>query len=278
MWTDSLTTKEAEYSEEAIRALRSVHWAVPLIQRIDHAGGISSAVMPLLLEARVAYALLQLGMSPDYEYAPIAGAKTIDFRVKGDPEWLIEVFSLGESDAVKGATREEGSLSSVLLSSLSEDPRQSEEGEIIRAMERIADKALKFPSPSPTRRHVILTDMRGYLIKGGDHDDYREIAYGSRSVPPEHAHFWNDQPISGLFDKANIRKSAELVQQNIHFLGFLKEKDYQKGEIQEISFFLANPNLFSTKAEAVSSHSTNPLRRNAKTDVSVAGYAPEPED
>lgn len=175
------------------------------------------------------------------------------------------MFSLRESNAVKKATEQNGILSSVLLSSLSEDPRQSEEGEIVRAMEHIADKAQKFPTPSPAARHVILTDMRGYLIKGGDHDDYREIAYGSSAVPPEHAHFWNGQAILGLFDEANSRNSARLVQERIHFLGFLNEKRYCKGEIQDIGYYLANPKFFKTSQEAAAAFDSCPLKKGIKT-------------
>lgn len=64
-----------------------------------------------------------------------------DFHVHGFPEWLNEAVSLTENDAVKDATEDDGLFTSVVLISLSDDPRHSEVGEILRAMEHIADKA-----------------------------------------------------------------------------------------------------------------------------------------
>jgi hypothetical protein len=116
--------------------------------------------------------------------------------------------SLRESNAVKDATEEKGIVSEVLLSSISDQPRQSEVGEILRAMEHISEKAQKFPTPAPTFLHVVLADTRGYLIGMGDRDDYREMAYGTNAVPPERAHDWRGIPIFGLFDTANTRTSA----------------------------------------------------------------------
>jgi hypothetical protein len=132
--------------------------------------------------------------------------------------------SLRESDAIKDATLRDGLLTSVILSSLSADPKQSEEGEVVRAMEHIADKAEKFPIPSPGAFHVILVDMRGYGIGMADHHDFREIAYDAAAVREECRHYWNGHPVAGVFDTRNARRSARLVQTRVHFLGFLKEK------------------------------------------------------
>jgi hypothetical protein len=109
--------------------------------------------MPLLVEGRIAYTFHLLGLTPQYEYPAGSGTKSVDFLIQANPDWLIEVVSLRESNAVKEATQESGIL--------------SEEGEILRAMEHIADKAEKFPEPAPTALHVILVDTRGYLIGMG---------------------------------------------------------------------------------------------------------------
>jgi len=90
----------------------------------------------------------------------------------------------------------------VVLSSLSDDPRHSEEGEILRAMEHVPDKAEKFPEPSPGIFHVILSDTRGYAIGMADRGDFREIAFGTSAVAEEQAHYWNGRPILGLFDRS----------------------------------------------------------------------------
>jgi hypothetical protein len=85
--------------------------------------------MPLLLEIRIAYAFQQNGVEPQYEFATGSETKSVDFHVHGSPEWLIEVVSLRESDAIKDATLRDGLLTSVILNSLSADPKQSEEGD-----------------------------------------------------------------------------------------------------------------------------------------------------
>src|SRR5207253_2519349 len=109
----------------------------------------------LMFEVRVAYALHRLGFSAEYEHQTGAGTKSADFRVRGDRDWLIELVSLGVTDAVKAATRQEGPLVSLDLNSNAKDRKQSEEGELIKAIERIADKATKFGRPS-SAMHMIL--------------------------------------------------------------------------------------------------------------------------
>ncbi len=267
MWTDALKPTEAEYTNEAFQALQGEQWAAPLLLKIEQSGGILSAQMPLRLEVRIAYAFHRRGLRPEYEFATGSGAKSVDFRVKGSPDWLIEVVSLMESDAVKDATAQHGLLTSVVLSSLSEDPRHSEEGEIVRAMERIADKAEKFPEPSPTAFHVILADMRGYLLGKGDRGDYREIAYGASAARPEQAHLWDGRPILGLFDSENKRRSARMVQSRIHYLGFLSEKEYSEGEIESKSWYVANPGFFARKHDAQTQFASFPLKRKRDANV-----------
>jgi hypothetical protein len=258
-------TPEAEFTDEAIRALQGEQWAAPLLRKIKQSGGVLSAPLPLLLEVRIAYAFHQNGLRPEYEFATGSGAKSVDFRVQASPDWLIEVVSLTESDAVREATQQDGLFSSLALNSLSEDPRHSEEGEILRAMEHIADKAEKFPDPSSAAFHVILSDMRGYLLGMGDRGDYREIAYGTNTARPEQAHSWNGRPIFGLFDSANTRDSARMVQDRIHYLGFLTEKQYCKGEIENETCYIANPKFFETKQDAKASF---PLKRTRAASVS----------
>jgi len=238
MWADTAKRREAEYTDEAFQALQGEQWAAPLVRKIEQSGGVLSAPLALLLEVRIAYAFHQNGLSPEYEFATGSGAKSVDFRVQASPGWLIEVVSLRESNAVREATRQEGMFTSLALNSSSEDPRYSEEGEILRAMEHIADKAAKFPEPGAGTFHVILTDTRGYLLGMGDPGDYREIAYGSNAVRPEQAHYWNGRPILGLFDPSNARNSARLVQGRIHYLGFLAERQYCKGEIENKTCYM----------------------------------------
>jgi len=215
--------------------------------------------MALLFEVRVAYALHRLGLAVNYEYKAGSGQRSVDFRVHGPPEWLIEAVRLGESDAMKAASKRSGNGFSLNLSSTARDKRQSEEGEIIKAMERIAEKACKFSKPSVARFHAVLVDMRGYL-DGGDHDDYREMAYGTGAPRPENRHWWGDQPILGLFDPRNERESARLVQQRVHLIGFIAERRFCEGEIQNRGFYLPNPGVLASPEAAARAFQTYPLR------------------
>lgn len=176
MWADILTLKEAKYCERAIGELEGVQWARPLLDRIQRAGGIKNETKPLLFELRFAYELNRLGSSAEYEYKTGVGNSTVDFRVvAGTAEWLIELVSLQISEGVRQATHVEGLVSVTELRSDSTNPKQSEEAEMIRAQEKIVDKVflrdagpIKFPEVQQGRYHVIVCDMRGFLINGGD--------------------------------------------------------------------------------------------------------------
>ncbi len=245
-----------------MRVLRSAQWASPLLSRLEHQGGICSANMPLLFEVRIAYALHRAGVAVTYEHKAGAGRKSADFHVHGEPGWLIEAVRLAESDAIKAATKQSGNLFWLHLSSRARDRRQTEEGELIKAIERIEGKASKFPPPTGSNFHVIIIDVRGYLGHGGDCDDYREMAYGTgAALAPENAHWWNGQPILGLFDARNSRASARLVQQHVHYLGFVQEKSFDDGEIQRVGFYLPNLMLFDTVDTAATAFAKYPLRR-----------------
>jgi len=228
---------------------------------LEQQGGICSGNMPLLFEVRIAYALHRAGVAVTYEQKTGAGQKSADFRVHGEPGWLIEAVRLAESNAVKAATKQSGNLFSLHLSSNAKDGRQSEEGELLKAIERIEAKASKFPPATASTFHVIVIDIRGYLGHGGDRDDYWEMAYGTgAAVVPEHSHWWNGQPILGLFDARNSRESVRLVQQRVHYLGFFKEKKFDDGEIQRVGFYLPNLTLFGTGDAAAIAFAKYPLR------------------
>lgn len=264
MWTDRITHGEAEYTEEACRALEQAPWAAPLLRRIRESGGIDSAPKSLLFEARIAYALHTNGHCADYEFPSGSGAKSVDFRVEGEPTWLIEIVSLMESEAVKNATHGDSLFVSVVLSSLSFDPRQSEEGEVVRAIERIAEKGEKFPTPSAGVCHVVLVDMRGYGIGMADRDDFREIAAGAQAVREECQHYWQGRPVLGLFDTRNTRPSAQLIQNRVHYLGFVNERRYCESEIQRAGFYLANPQFFSNTEQVAAGLASFPLRSRGR--------------
>jgi hypothetical protein len=266
MWTDSLSTSEAEYTQHAIDELSKVNWAETLLNKFQENGGIKSDNMPLMFEIRFAYELLLVGIEPEYEYKVGVGDSDIDFRVPGSPEWLIELVSIRESQGAKNATHQIETdqkgvfFAEQMLSSDAKDPHQRPEAEMITAQQKIGEKVFKkgiptkFPEPQNKNSiHFILIDMRGYLATGGDIDDYRQIAYGAKGLSKENywkTFYWEPEPgkretIKGLFEKSNPLKAAPFIQERIHFLGFVCEKEYREGEIGDVGYYLANPHFFS---------------------------------
>jgi hypothetical protein len=257
MWSDVLLAREVEYTQRAIDGLGSVPWATPLLLRLESAGGLVAANMPLFFEVRFAYELHQAGAIADYESCAGVGASTVDFRIHGRREWLVELVSIRESQALKQATEQVGVLYQRLLTTNAESRAHSEEAEMITALGKIGEKVFtngqptKFPPPSHAV-HAILADMRGYLGNGGDAVDYQQMANGAAGVAPKVAwaiHFWEEQPIRGLFEKVpdHPLRAAEVMQDRIHFIGFIAEKDYRVGEIRERSYWRPNPHLLPTE-------------------------------
>lgn len=173
MFSDILTTAEAELTRRAIEALAGVEWARPLLRRVAEAGGVVPAAMPLLFEVRFAYALHRCGRTAQYEYGAGVGGSTIEFRIPGARDWLVELASVRESEAAKAATRQRGPLyEQALITPPPGAPRavaeRSSEAQMIKAQEKIGVKVFakgqptKFPFPGAAI-HAILTDMRGYL-------------------------------------------------------------------------------------------------------------------
>lgn len=266
MWSDSLTESEATYTLQVISELRSAAWASLLLRRIDERGGIIVANKPLLFEARFAYELHRRGVRSEYEHPAGVGDSTVEFKISTSKEWLIELVSVGESDGIRHATKTNGSFTTMSLSSSNaradtsrDEQKQSEEAEMITAQHKIGEKVLsrgqstKFPRPT-NAIHAILVDMRGYLGEGGDHIDYRQIAYGPDGVPRDQKHFvhcWQGKPIRGLFERLENHpaKAASLLQERIHMLGFIVEKDYRESEIASRAYWLPNPHLVSGSLE-----------------------------
>ncbi|MCZ2903313.1 hypothetical protein [Burkholderia thailandensis] len=258
MWGERLSEREGQAMQQVLPELLAVAWAKPLAERIDRDGGLNTDNMPLLFEARFAHALLQQGLTPEYEYRGGVGDTVVDFRVPGNPDWLFELTSIRPSEAVNRATIESGPFISRFLQSPSmendgRENEQSEEGEMLLALQKIGEKvydgnqAVKFPEPDG-RIHVIVVDMRAFL-NGGDHWDYRQIAYGPDGVPQELVHCWLHKgqwhPIRGLFEPECPSRAARYIQQRIHFLAFVAEESYELGEILKRILLLPNPGLLS---------------------------------
>ncbi|HRL77558.1 MAG TPA: hypothetical protein PLC86_17835 [Candidatus Accumulibacter phosphatis] len=236
-----------------------VDWASPLLQRISERGGVTSDNMPLLFEARFAYELFRRGLRVQYEYPAGVEDSTIEFRIEDSREWLVELVSIRKSEGVRKATKKDGDSFHMVLSSLNlkkgtrDETKQSEEAEMITAQHKIGEKVLagirptKFPCPRSSM-HAILVGMRGYIGAGGDWIDYRQIAYGPDGVPANRQaliHYWEERPIRGLFEKIKNHpaRAAGLLQERIHLLGFVAEKDCAENENANRAYWLPNPHL-----------------------------------
>ena len=284
MWSDRLKAKEAEYTQHALDELSSVSWATPLLTRLQSAGGLKSENMPIMFEVRFAYELHRAGVSAIYEYQAGVGNSAVEFKTETTPPWLVELVSIRTSDAAKRAVRQTGLIYEQLLAPTPDDPARSEEAEMITAEQKIGEKVFtdgrptKFP-PVSDSLHLIVTDIRGYLDEGGDVFDYRQMAYGARGIPAQYSwmiHYWEivpgkTQPIRGLFERDNPLHSARYVQERIHFLGFVREREFREGEIRDLAYYLANPHIFSDQDSASDSFRTYPLVKlkgaNSSVDV-----------
>lgn len=275
MWSDRLSLKETQCTERAIAALSTNPWARPLLARLEAAGGIKSDNMPLMFEVRFAQELQLAGVTAEYEFRAGVGDSTVEFRLNTTPTWLIELVSVRTSDAARRATRKTGMIYEQLLRPTPEDPGRSEEGEMITAEQKIGEKVFsggkstKFP-PRDGSFRLILADIRGYLDQGGDIVDYRQMAYGASGVPHKCAwaiRYWQNKsgqltPIKGLFEQGNPLKSAQYVQERIHFLAFVRERNFSEGEIKRVGYYLANWHLFPTQKKAEAAYESYPLARS----------------
>jgi len=273
MWSNTLTSREAKFTATAIEALKDINWAQPLLKRLHQAGGLKSENMPLMFEVRVAYELHRTGKVAEYESTAGVGASTVEFCVPGTVTWLFELVSIRTSQAAKNAVTQHGLFFQQMLSTDAPDVAQSPEAEMITAQQKIGEKVFtkgtqtKFPVPVTNIYHVILSDMRGYLDEGGDKFDYRQMAYGPSAIPSQYTHYWkkdgvNLEPVIGLFEKSCPLQSARFIQERIHFLGFIRERKYQEGEILEKAYYLPNPHLLTNK-NAMKLYDLFPLRKTS---------------
>lgn len=255
-------TDEILATTKALESLVGIDWARPLLRKVGP--DVSTALRSLRFEARFAAELHTANVVANYEHQTGMGQLSVDFRLRGPVEWLIEILSIDISDAAERASEDNDPYYSFCLSSSASDPKMSEEGEMVRASEKIANKVQKFPLVQPKRYHVIIADMRGYIIMGGDRDDYRQIAYGPTAVRSERVHYWKNKPVLGLFETGNSHSLAKLVRERIHILGFVREHRYEAGELRDPSavYYLPNPHMMTEQQfrEAFAVYPMRPLR------------------
>ncbi|MCG8447377.1 MAG: hypothetical protein MI753_16890 [Hyphomicrobiales bacterium] len=276
----SLSTEEVVATLRAADALASVPWAKPLLKhnadtvnnlRIrldDRTAGrpVRDNERGLLCELRYAETLHHAEARAEYEVNAGVGDTTVDFCVLSEPTWLVELVGLRASKAVEAATNDNGVYASLVLSS--PQPKatfaeqiQSEEAEIIKAQERIGEKAfrqgtpVKFPQPAG-KIQMIMVDVRGFIGGGGDHYDWRHIANGPNGLPDCAIRTWTNpnsrvnEPIAGLFEERCRGRAAPTIRERIHVIGFVCEKTFEPGEIASSTVYCFNPHLVGDTVRA----------------------------
>lgn len=290
MWRDRITNEESQRMEVVLGELRSVPWASPLVGRIDRRGGISVATQPELFEARVAHELHRLGVEATYEYMAGVGGTSVDFHTPGHPEFLIEVVSLRTSEGVQAAVRRHGPFIEHRLSTenlRTEDyQRESIESELVLVQQKLGEKVLekgkvvKFPATDPSRRHVLVMDVRS-IMGGGEEmkylrDDLLQVTYGhwgvdqvggrrirlGMSVPSADGTM---QSLQGIFEnvEAHPLRAAAILRERIHAIHFVCERMYNADEIAgpDASYIVPNLSLIRTKEEFARFKAQYPLYR-----------------
>jgi hypothetical protein len=252
-----------------VAELRDQLWARPLLDDINANGGMTRENKGRLFELRFAYALHRAGIAPEYAVPGEAGS-SLDFGfAAGNRNWRVELMRLAETEAAQHATHtsvtEDGVIwSAQVIGGNAADPRQSEEGETIKAVQRICQKCERgghphrFPMPDDTL-HAILVDFRTFLHGGDDHDRIH-VGLGGEYVRDAYCRrYWEDKLISGAFSARTTVRGAAQLQERVHFIGFVDEGTYGPDQFAEATQFVANPASFSNADEMRSAIDTWPL-------------------
>jgi len=266
---DIFTGDEAASVERAIATISDRDWAKPIVADINANGGLTGKNMNKFFELRFGHALETAGISPQYEI-PGEADSTLDFGFTSKKKpWAVELMRLNETQAAKAATveLEDDGIAFVkrILSSGGSDPRQSPEGETLKTIQRICQKCErggkphKFSLPNGSY-NAILVDMRNHL-NGGDVYDRIHIALATERVPDARLrYFWDGKPITGVFDKRTKMKGAAEARQRLHFLGFVRDREYQEAKFGAKIEFIGNPHLFASSEEMNAAMATWPLQ------------------
>jgi hypothetical protein len=152
-----------------------------------------------------------------------------------------------------------------ILTTNAADRRQSEEGETLKAVQRMCQKcerdgrANKFPLPDEAYQ-ALLVDFRTFL-NGGDEFDRIHVGLGGHSVPADfHRRYWEGRLITGAFDPRTTLAGAAFIRERVHFVGFVNERAYGPGDFGPAVQFIVNPRLFGTPEQARAALATWPLQ------------------
>ena len=216
-----------------------------------------------LFELRYAATLADEGLDAEYEYRTGVGESSVDFKIggaNGNPDWLVEIVCLRQSEAVKQATRTEVNeiveVSATMIGG--NDVPASDAGEIIKAQERIGAKIwdgkkrdfIKFPEPRDGVVHMLLVNAAGFHIENcGDERDFRQITLGGAGVEPQYRVRWNGDPVKGLLETSHSAAFAKAVRKRLHVLAFINEANasphYSRRSICSETLFFYNQELVS---------------------------------
>jgi hypothetical protein len=269
---DTFTDREAERMETIMAELDGVPWAQGILHGVQQNGGLVGKNMARFFELRYGHALHKACITVEHE-VPGEGGSTLDFGFtsKGQP-WKVEMMRLQETQAAKAATMTEVEngvrLIKRILSSDNDDKKQSPEGETLKAVERICQKCElggkphKFPKPDKAL-HAILVDLRTFK-NGGDVHDRIHVGLGGEYVKEPFRMYWGQgekrELISGVFGPRTKVKGAVEARERVHFIGFVRERSFQPGELDTVIQFVASPHLFKDAAALKAAIDTWPLQ------------------
>jgi hypothetical protein len=266
---DTFTEEEAHGAVAMMRDLGAAPWARPLLQAIADGSGLTGANKALFFELRFGHGLHASCVTPPYEI-PGEAHSTLDFGFASvGKNFRVEMMRLTETTAAKAATRENVDEDGVLyvsrvLNTNADDRRQSEEGETLKAVERICQKCerngkpYKFPPPGGAI-NILLVDFRTFL-DGGDIPDRIHVALGGAHLRDVYRRYWKGKLIAGVFSRETMLRGAAEARERLHFIGFANEKSYRPGDFAAATQFVANPNLFANADQARAALAAWPLQ------------------
>lgn len=267
MW-GFLSEREAVYCQRILDEFQRDNFLPALARTVQEQGGLTSSAMPFLFELRYAKCLKEAGITSDYEVMTVHQT-TVDFSyaAPSGSRVLAELVSIAVSDAVNEATVEEVDedgipWASLVLSSNNEDPRFSEEGEVLLVQQKICEKVfrgnapIKFPVPADNGDiHILAADMRGFLGgNGGDHRDYIQMTFGNGHVDGLCQRFWTNPqgervPILGLFEDTQRPRGAPTLRERIHGILFVRDTGYESGSFLRNCSLIHNPHLITSQEQ-----------------------------
>lgn len=275
-WSNILTDREYTFSKQAGEILRGVPWALKMLQEDKVKRALEHEFYPYeqligttksaLFEVRFARALYESNLVVKYEYKTGVGSSSVDFSVQKEGEnqakWFIELTSLLKSEAIKESTQKHQNSSSHSSSTAYENRWNSAEvRDIIKVQQAILNKVtdkngkpIKFPKidegkNKPSSFNVIIVDIRTFNMGISDVGDYINFLFGNEKFPDEYKRYWDKdgqkELIRGLLDENHPDPRSKILKENIHAIGFVKEKNYTLGEISSVIKLYANPRFMS---------------------------------